>query len=216
MRRWMQEAARGEIYATPQAIQKALNKWLPRGLEMFGDERGGASNIRMGFKDQTNQESLDAYYLEVTKMVRDLNLRYLRERLPNQSSEGLDKVLADLELGHRSSEIEPDEILRLPAKGYFRRRGVSAYQMIGCDGRTYKDFQEYRQHLQSTLPESYLASQDFRHYLELLKQVSAGEVSIDEAQQRTPQLSRVGGSCPCSKSVRWIMPENELSAVGSE
>lgn len=77
----MQEAARGEIYATPSAIQRTRNKWLPRGLEMFGDERGGASNIKMGFKDLTNQASLDQYYLEVTKMVRDLNLRYLRERL---------------------------------------------------------------------------------------------------------------------------------------
>lgn len=207
LRRWMQEAARGEIYATPAAIQRALNKWLPRGLEMFGDERGGASNIKMGFKDQTNQASLDQYYVEVTKMVRDLNLRYLRERLPNLDSEQLDKTLLDLEGGSRSQTIEPDEILRLPDKGYFRRRGVHGYEMIGTDGRVYKDVLEYIGHLRDTLPEAYLASNDFRHYLELLKQVARGTITRDEAQHSSPQLSRVGGSCPCSKSVRWILPE---------
>jgi len=207
LRRWMQEAARGEIYATPAAIQRALNKWLPRGLEMFGDERGGASNIKMGFKDATNQVSLDQYYAEVTKMVRDLNLRYLRERLPNLDSDQLDRTLLDLEGGERSREVQPDEILRLPAKGYFRRRGVHGYEMIGTDGRSYKDVLEYIGHLRVTLPEAYLASNDFRHYLELLKKVAAGTITRDEAQQSSPQLSRVGGSCPCSKSVRWIMPE---------
>lgn len=207
LRRWMQEAARGDIYATPAAIQRSFNKWLPRGLEMFGDERGGASNIKMGFKDATNEVALDQYYVEVTKMVRDLNLRYLRERLPNQDSERLDRVLLDLEGGERSQDIQPDEILRLPAKGYFRRRGVHAYEMTGTDGRVYKDVLEYIGHLRDTLPEAYLASNDFRHYLELLKQVAAGTMTRDEAQQSSPQLSRVGGSCPCSKSVRWIVPE---------
>ncbi|MBN9418585.1 MAG: phenylacetate-CoA oxygenase subunit PaaI [Candidatus Eremiobacteraeota bacterium] len=208
LRRWMQEAARGDIYATPAAIQRAFNKWLPRGLEMFGDERGGASNIKMGFKDQTNGVSLDQYYVEVTKMVRDLNLRYLRERLPNTDSEKLDRILLDLEGGERSHDIQPDEVLRLPAKGYFRRRGVHAYEMIGTDGRVYKDVLEYIGHLRDTLPEAYLASNDFRHYLELLKKVAAGTITKDEAQQSSPELSRVGGSCPCSKSVRWIMPES--------
>ncbi|MBT9584167.1 phenylacetate-CoA oxygenase subunit PaaI [bacterium] len=213
LRRWMQEAARGEIYATPSAIQRTLNKWLPRGLEMFGDERGGASNIKMGFKDLTNQASLDQYYQEVVKMVRDLNLRYLRERLGEIASDDLDKTLLDLEGGQRSREVEPDEILRVPDKGYFRRRGVFAYQMIGSDGRTYSNVVEYQGHLRDTLPESYLASNDFRHYLELLKKVEVGTITKDEAQQRSPQLSRVGGSCPCSKSVRWIT-EDSSSSVG--
>jgi 1,2-phenylacetyl-CoA epoxidase catalytic subunit/predicted N-acetyltransferase YhbS len=150
MRRWMQEAARGEVQVTVDAMQRAINKWLPRGLEMFGDERGGASNIKMGFKDS----------------------------------------------GERSRDIQPDEILRLPAKGYFRRRGVHAYEMIGSDGRVFKDVLEYIGHLRDTLPEAYLASNDFRHYLELLKQVAAGTTTRDEAQKSSPQLSRVGGSCP--------------------
>ncbi len=40
MRRWATAAAKGETFVTMEVLQKTLNKWLPRGLEMFGDERG--------------------------------------------------------------------------------------------------------------------------------------------------------------------------------
>ena len=62
MRRWVEKAAQGEVYVTMRTLQKALNKWLPRGLEMFGDERGGGSNVRFGLKDMKNAEAQDAYY----------------------------------------------------------------------------------------------------------------------------------------------------------
>src|SRR5437016_14318490 len=31
-------------------IQRALNAWVPRGLEMFGNERGGETAVAFGFK----------------------------------------------------------------------------------------------------------------------------------------------------------------------
>jgi 1,2-phenylacetyl-CoA epoxidase catalytic subunit len=46
MRRWATAAAKGEVFVTMQMLQKAVAKWLPRGLEMFGDERGGGTNVR--------------------------------------------------------------------------------------------------------------------------------------------------------------------------
>jgi 1,2-phenylacetyl-CoA epoxidase catalytic subunit len=36
-------------------MQQSVNKWFARGLEMFGDERGGRKNIQLGFKDLTNR-----------------------------------------------------------------------------------------------------------------------------------------------------------------
>ena len=48
MRRWATQAARGEVYVTMAMLQKTIDKWLPRGLEMFGDERGGGTNVRFG------------------------------------------------------------------------------------------------------------------------------------------------------------------------
>lgn len=209
LRRWMQEAARGEIYVTPQHIQKALNKWLPRGLEMFGDERGGSSNIAMGFKDMVNGEALDLYYLEVTKMTRDLNLRFLRERCADLDNEAIDKLLLDLLEGHAREGCQPDDMLRLPAKEFFRRRGVHAYAMTDPQGRPVADLAEYRKLLHASLPEAYLASADFRFYMETLEQVESGTLSREEASARSPQLARVGGSCPCAKSVRWIAPGGE-------
>ena len=80
MRRWAQRAARGDAFFTMTALQQAVNKWFPRALEMFGDERGGDSNIRFGFKDMKNREAQDLYVDEVARMVRDINARFRRDR----------------------------------------------------------------------------------------------------------------------------------------
>ena len=46
MRRWATQAARGEVYVTMEMMQRR-SRGCPVGLEMFGDERGGGSNVRM-------------------------------------------------------------------------------------------------------------------------------------------------------------------------
>src|SRR5262249_56336903 len=97
MRRWLESAAKGDAFITPQQIQKSLNKWVPRGLEMFGDERGGDSNVRFGFKDMKNAEASDLYYEELCKMIRDINSRYLRARFPELSAEQAEQAQAQLE-----------------------------------------------------------------------------------------------------------------------
>src|ERR1700759_2936374 len=97
MRRWATAAAKGETFVTMEVLQKTLNKWVPRGLEMFGDERGGGSHVEMGPKPMKNAEAQQAYYKEVEKLVRDLNLRYLRARVENlnhgDSESYLDRIL---------------------------------------------------------------------------------------------------------------------------
>jgi hypothetical protein len=60
-------------------------------------------------------------------------------------------------------------------------------------------------HLARTLPEQYLAGRDFAGFVELLRKLAAGEVTFKEATAATPNLRRVGGVCPCSKSVRWVV-----------
>ncbi len=69
-----------------------------------------------------------------------------------------------------------------------------------------------------TLPDGYRATRDFQDFVENLQAVARGEKTADEAQKSMPQLRRVGGVCPCSKSVRWVAEEAiELpaSAVGA-
>lgn len=214
MRRWAEKAARGSPYITMSDLQKAINKWLPRGLEMFGDERGGGTNVRYGLKPMKNDEAQDLYYEEVTKVVRDLNVRFVRARLPEKGADQvldlIDKVSAD-----RSTVdgISFDDLLRLPHKDFFRRRGVPAFTMKGMDGESYATVDEYRAHLLAHLPDAYRAGEDFRDYYDALKQVVSGEMTLKDAVSRMPTLRRVGGSCPCSKSVRWVAePESGAAA----
>src|SRR5206468_8565493 len=97
LRRWAQRAAQGDPFITMVAIQHAVNKWFPRALEMFGDERGGETNVRFGFKDLKNREAQDQYVDEVRKMIRDINLRFLRARFADYSPEQAERVLDELE-----------------------------------------------------------------------------------------------------------------------
>jgi benzoyl-CoA 2,3-dioxygenase component B len=46
-------------------IQRALNAWIPRGMEMFGNERGGETAVSFGFKDRNNGTAQSEYYNEV-------------------------------------------------------------------------------------------------------------------------------------------------------
>ncbi|MEO1083514.1 MAG: Phenylacetic acid catabolic protein [Acidobacteriota bacterium] len=208
MRRWVTKAAEGEIYVTMDVLQKAINKWLPRGLEMFGDERGGGSNVRMGLKPMKNAEAQDDYYKEVSKLVADLNMRYLRAKLPKLSIGEARELLALMEKERGVHHgVDADDLLRMPAHGYFRRRGVPAFELTGADGEVFKDYDSYLKHLRQTLPESYLANRDFKDYAQTLKKICDGEMTADEGARKMPELRRVAGNCPCSKSVRWVREE---------
>ena len=207
MRRWAQQAAEGEVFITMEMLQKAINKWLPRGLEMFGDERGGGTNVRFGLKPMKNAEAQDQYYEEVRKVVRDLNMRYLRARLSELDLPAANDALDRLEQGETVQGVRPEELLYLPHKDFFRRRGVPAFRKAGARGESFASVEEYLGHLRRALPESYLASVDFKEFVTALRQVEAGEMTADEAARQMPTLRRIAGSCPCSKSVRWMVDE---------
>jgi hypothetical protein len=36
----------------------------------------------------------------------------------------------------------------------------------------------------------------------------AGRTTVDQAIKKMPKLKRVGGMCPCSRSVRWVVEES--------
>jgi len=210
MRRWVTAAAKGEIFITTEMLQKVVNKWLPRGLEMFGDERGGASNVRMGLKPQKNEEAQIEYYDEVLKLVDDLNMRFIRTRLPKLSQGDADKLYEKLRSdGGRSEGVDADELLYTPHRDFFRRRGVPAFRLTGARGETFDEYGAYLEHLRRHLPESYLASSDFKEYAEKLGEVVRGELTADEAGRKMRTLRRVAATCPCSKSVRWVRDEAE-------
>ncbi len=208
MRRFAQRAAAGDPLISMTMVQHAVNKWLPRGLEMFGDERGGDKNVRFGFKDMKNAEAQAMYYEEVRKMLRDVNTRYLRQRFPDYPPEKVDQVLAELEASRGAHHgVTWDDLLRLPDRRFFRRKGEHAFEMIGIDGETFTDVEEYVRYLARNLNEGYVASRDMRNYVDVLRKVHAGEMTAAEGAKAMPRLKRVGGTCPCSKGVRWVMED---------
>jgi hypothetical protein len=173
---------------------------------MFGDERGGDTNVKFGFKDLKNREAQDQYIEEVRRMIRDVNTRYLRARFTEYSPEKAEQVLADLERTRGSHQgVKFDDLLRLPDRRFFRRKGEPAFDMIGIDGQAFTDAEDYLRHLANNLNEGYVASRDMRNYADALRKVAAGGMTVGDAVKAMPKLKRVGGTCPCSKGVRWVM-----------
>jgi 1,2-phenylacetyl-CoA epoxidase catalytic subunit len=208
MRRWAKKAAEGDPFVTMTGMQHAINKWYPRALEMFGDERGGDTNVKFGFKDLKNREAQDQYIAEVEKMVRDINTRFLRARFPGYSPDKADEVLTELGCSRGTHQgVAFDDLLRLPDRRFFRRKGEAAFTMFGIDGENFDDANTYVHYLAKNLNEGYVASRDMRNYAEVLRQVAGGTMTVKDGIMAMPKLKRVGGTCPCSKSVRWVMEE---------
>jgi benzoyl-CoA 2,3-epoxidase subunit B len=208
MRRWATSAARDSGFVSMEMLQQALNKWMPRGLEMFGDERGGGTNVRYGLKPLKNAEAQRLYREEVGKVVRDLNLRWLRARQPGLSLAeaplALDRILAG-ETVATLEGVRREDLLRLPHAEFFRRRGMPAFRMVGVDGEEFTDVHAYLRHVAAALPDAYRAGRDYKEYAEVLVKVQSGELTVEAATSQMPALRRVGGACPCSKSVRWVV-----------
>ena len=179
---------------------------------MFGDERGGDTNVKFGFKDLKNRDAQDRYLVEVTKMIRDINVRFIRARFPELAPEQAEPVLDQLEQTrgvHRG--VRHEDLLRLPDRRFFRRKGEPAFSMIGIDGESFDSADDYLRYLAKNLNEGYVMSRDMRNYGDALRKVASGEQTVKDAIMAMPKLKRVGGTCPCSKSVRWVMEDGNGS-----
>ena len=209
LRRFAERAAKGDPLANMKIVQESINKWFPRGLEMFGDERGGQKNIQFGFKDMTNREAVTQYIEEVRKMLRDINTRFVRARFPDYTPDKADAVLDELERTRGVHQgLRHEDLLTLPDPRFFRRKGEPAFQMVGIEGEAFTDVDAYLRHLAQHLNDGYVASRDMRLYAETLRKVVAGELTVEQGVKAMPKLKRLGGTCPCSKSVRWVMEES--------
>ena len=208
LRRFAERAAKDDPLANLRIVQHSINKWFPRALEMFGDERGGDTNLKFGFKDLSNRDAQAQYIEEVRKMIRDINTRFVRARFPEYTPDKVESVIDELEEmrgAHRGLAFE--DLLRLPDPRFFRRKGEHAFTMIGLDGEVFADAEDYLRHMGRHLNEGYVASRDLRLYCDVLRKVVAGEMTAKDGVKAMPKLKRLGGTCPCSKSVRWVMEE---------
>ncbi len=137
-------------------IQKRINAWFPRGIEMFGNFEGGQTNIVFGFKDRLNGDGARAYMAEVTRLIRRINVAIVQTRYPDQERERVEKMVDHGE--------EPD-LLRLPHVNFFRMRGPEniVHQPIDIDGNPIVR-ESYLDYLQQKLPMSLLDTDFFQKY----------------------------------------------------
>ncbi len=208
LRRWAEQTARGAGTVSMGMMQEAVDKWFPRGLDMFGDERGGGRNVKFGFKPMKNGEAMEAYIQEMQGVVDDINERYVRARFPKLARAEARNALKKLTDGDAFEGLQPDELITLPHKRYFRRRGPHAFLLVDRAGNDMTDFDAFRKEMGRVQPDAYVVNRDYIDYLEKARQVATGELDQVDAVRTMPQLSRVGGACPCSNAVRWVVPES--------
>ncbi len=178
LKQWVRDAVADKGNVSVANIQRHLNKWIPRGLEMFGDERGGEANVRLGLKDLNNEQSSARYHAECkTEVVDVLNAEIVRaksgkEMPADEAAATADRILHT----HEGWEgVKPEDLLTTPARSFFRRRGVHAFQMNAASGKAMKDVEAYVRHLRAALPEAYVCGKDFSTYVENLRKHNSGE-----------------------------------------
>jgi len=167
-------AARGEGDYGIEDIQKALNLWYPRGLEMFGNEHGGETAVTFGFKDKTNGQAQGEYIDEVGGIVNNINVAIVVERIPGISREDARELASDIQkTGDRKQGLGPEDIVFLPSPKFFRKRGPEevVFQPFDIHGnrltREGKDYtpEEYLDFLAKVLPGHYIGSREYNKFV---------------------------------------------------
>ncbi len=176
MRQWAADAARGIGNVSTEILQKHINKWVPRGLEMFGDERGGATVVEFGFKDKINGEAARQYHEEVkVELVDSMNFEVLKVFDPKvaraESPAIADRVLE----GEPYKGCKPEHLVYWPSEKFFRRRGLHAFQMVDARGRSIGNVDEYLAYVRRNMPEGYVTGPDFQVYTRNLREKLAGK-----------------------------------------
>jgi benzoyl-CoA 2,3-dioxygenase component B len=169
-----QSAARGEGDYSVEDIQRAMNQWFPRGLEMFGNEGGGETAVTFGFKDKTNGTAQAEYIDEVRGVVYNINVAMIQERLPGISREDARAIVAELEKsGDPKRGVKPEDIILVPDIKFFRKRGIEEHvfrpydtrgQLLTEAGRAYSP-EQYLGYLSTVLPAKYVGSREYNKYV---------------------------------------------------
>ena len=171
------EAARGVGNYSIRDLQLCLNEWYPRGVEMFGNEQGGETAVAFGFKDKLNGAAQAEYIDEVQNVILNTNVSILSVLKPQLSGEEAREVARQISSTHESHMgVQPEELLFLPAKTFFRARGPEEIvfkpydvygRLLSRDGKPISS-QDYVQYLVTNLPAKYVAGREFEKYQQKL------------------------------------------------
>jgi benzoyl-CoA 2,3-dioxygenase component B len=169
-----QMAARGEGDYSMDDVQRALNLWFPRGLEMFGNEHGGETAVTFGFKDKTNGTAQTEYIEEVRGVVRNVNVAIVQERIPSASREEAHALIDEIERSRDpKSAIKPADLLALPDVKFFRKRGPEEviFKPFAVRGELLTESgaplnnDQYLHYLSTVLPAKFIGSREYNKFV---------------------------------------------------
>ena len=158
-------------------IQRGLNAWVPRGLEMFGNERGGETAVAFGFKDRNNGTAQAEYYGEVREVVELVNVEVARTKVQDMSAPDARSLVREVQdTGETIKGVSPKDLLFVPDPKFFRQRGMEEiifmpYDVYGSliteDGKPVNG-ERYLGYLKKVLPDYFMKTNLFEKYREAL------------------------------------------------
>jgi benzoyl-CoA 2,3-dioxygenase component B len=174
-----QMAARGEGDYSVEDMQRAMNLWFPRGLEMFGNEHGGETAVTFGFKDKTNGTAQSEYIDEVRGVIRNVNVAMVQERLPNASREDAHSLIDAIERsGDPKQGIKPEDLLLLPDVKFFRKRGPEdiIFKPYDVRGELLTEHgvpltsEAYLRYLSTKLPSRFIGTREYNKFVDQMRE----------------------------------------------
>ncbi|HVR44568.1 MAG TPA: hypothetical protein VMS56_14110 [Thermoanaerobaculia bacterium] len=158
-------------------IQRHLNLWIPRGVEMFGNERGGETAVAFGFKDRNNGTAQGEYYNEVRELLELINVAIVQTRVSDITAPDARSLVREVQdTGEEQQGVRPEHLLFTPDLKFFRQRGMEEIIFLPYDvhGEMIKEAgkpvpgESYVEYLGRTLPEYYLGTTEFDKYRQML------------------------------------------------
>ena len=158
-------------------IQRVLNAWIPRGVEMFGNERGGQTAITFGFKDRNNGTAQAEYYGEVREVLELMNVEIARSKVKDMSAPDARSLVREVQdTGETIKGVSPKDLLFIPDTKFFRHRGMEEvvfmpYDVYGnliTEGGKPVSGERYLAYLKTVLPDYFVKTKEFAKYQDAL------------------------------------------------
>ncbi len=165
-------ATTGEGCFSIEDIQKTINAWYPRGLEMFGNERGGETNVQFSFKDRTNGAAQSQYIREVHEVIELTNVAIVQTKVKEITAPDARTLVREVQdTWEPRMGVGVGDLLFVPDAKFFRRRGAPEIVLQPYDvyGKLLPmSAQQYLDYLGNVLPDRYRATDEFRQYCDQL------------------------------------------------
>lgn len=160
-----------------EEIQRVLNVWVPRGVEMFGNERGGETAVAFGFKDRNNGTAQSEYYNEVREVLELVNVAVVQCKIKETPAPEARTIVREVQdTGEPIKGVSPKDLLFAPDVKFFRSRGMEEIAFMPYDvyGNLLTEDnkpvpgEKYLEYLEGVLPDYYMRNKEFGKYREAL------------------------------------------------